>query len=180
MTQTPSASDIITFWRDAGYDKWFKKDEAFDAEIRRRFEGAHMAAAARNLDSWMETAEGALALLLLLDQFPRNMYRDTAHAFATDPLARSFARRAVAAGHDQAVEPAMRAFFHLPYEHSENLGDQEEGVRLMADDAEQVKWAILHRDIIQRFGRFPHRNAALGRDTTPDEQAFLDSGGFAG
>lgn len=139
-----------------------------------------MAAAARKLDAWMETAEGALALLILLDQFPRNMYRDTAHAFATDPLARSFARRAVAAGYDQAVEPAMRAFFHLPYEHSETLGDQEEGVRLMAGDAEQVKWAILHRDIIQRFGRFPHRNAALGRNTTPDEQAFLDGGGFAG
>jgi uncharacterized protein (DUF924 family) len=176
--------DIVDFWRRAGPKAWFKKSGAFDAEIRDRFEARHHAAARRELDGWAASAEGSLALLLLLDQFPRNLYRGSAHAFATDPLAREVARRAVAAGFDQASAPALRPFFYLPFEHSEDLADQARSVALCQalenDTGESAKWARGHRDIIARFGRFPHRNACLGRATTPEEQAFLDEGGFAG
>ena len=178
--------DIIGFWRSAGPRKWFAKDAAFDSMIALKFEQTHYRAAQRRYDRWADTPEGALALLILLDQFPRNLYRNTAHAFATDPLARMFARAALVAGHDQATEAKLRPFFYLPFEHSESLADQEFCVELCAvlqadsgDDA-TLKWAVEHRDIIARFGRFPHRNAALGRETTPEEQAFLDEGGFAG
>ena len=179
MSNAPSATEVLTFWKEAGPGKWFKKNPAFDDEIRARFESAHFAAARRELDDWADTAEGCLALLLLLDQFPRNLYRGTGHAFATDPLAKMFAERAVAAGFDKAVEAQLQNFFHLPFEHSEALADQDRAVEL-AVDADALKWAVIHRDIIARFGRFPHRNAALGRETTAEEQAFLDSGGFAG
>jgi len=118
----------------------------------------------------------------VLDQFPRNMFRGDARTFAADPLARAVAERALARGFDRAVAPALRTFFYLPFEHSENLADQERCVALnrAAEDEDGLKWAELHADIIRRFGRFPHRNKALGRATTPEEQAFLDSGGFAG
>jgi uncharacterized protein (DUF924 family) len=173
-------AEITQFWRSAGPERWFRKDPAFDAEIRARFEPAHMAAARRELDGWAATAEGALALLLLLDQFPRNLYRGTAHQFATDPLARAVATAALAAGRDRAVEANLRQFFVLPFEHSERLDDQNRAVALAQGDAELTKWAVIHRDIIARFGRFPHRNAALGRETTPEEAAFLAEGGFGG
>lgn len=181
MTGSPTAPDIVTFWKEAGRGKWFRKDAAFDAEIRDRFLDAHFAAARGEFDDWGATAEGSLALLLLLDQFPRNIFRGSAHAFATDPLARSVAARAVDAGHDLEVDESLRAFFYLPFEHSEALEDQERAVVLCAPlGPDMLKWAVLHRDIIARFGRFPHRNACLGRATTPQEQAFLDEGGFAG
>ncbi len=177
----PSATEIVGFWRDAGNARWFAKDEGFDAEIGRRFEAAHHAAARRELDDWAATAEGALALLLLLDQFPRNLFRGTAHQFATDPLALSFAEAALAAGHDRAVDEPLRVFFYLPFEHSERLSDQERAVALCAGLSKQVAdFAVIHRDIIARFGRFPHRNSALGRIPSPEEQAFLDGGGFGG
>jgi uncharacterized protein (DUF924 family) len=177
----PSAADIVAFWRAVGPDRWFEKDAALDEEIRRRFLDRHEAAAAGKLTAWEHTAEGALALLILLDQFPRNMFRGQARAFATDPLARAIASRAILNGFDGAI-PAMRTFFYLPFEHSEDLADQERGVALFkaVGDADGLKWAALHADIIRRFGRFPHRNAVLGRVSTPEEQAFLDSGGFAG
>lgn len=173
-------AEVVGFWREAGPERWFAKDDAFDREIEARFLAAHMAAARRESDDWRATAEGALALLLLLDQFPRNLFRGTAHAFATDPLARRFAVEAIAAGHDRAVETALRKFFYLPFEHQESLADQDLAVELMAYDPETQRWAVEHRDIIRRFGRFPHRNPALGRDTAPDEAAFLESGGFGG
>jgi uncharacterized protein (DUF924 family) len=146
----------------------------------------HHAAARGEYDAWAKTAEGALALLILLDQFPRNLYRKSAHAFATDPKARGIARAAIAEGFDRQVEPLLRPFFYLPFEHSEDLADQEACVALCerlaqeTGDEETLKWARLHLDIIARFGRFPHRNAVLGRTTTPEERAFLDEGGFAG
>lgn len=175
-------SDIVAFWKEAGPDKWFAKDDAFDAEFRRRFEADHFAAARRERDHWIETPDGALALLLLLDQFPRNVFRGTGHAFATDPLARLFARRAIAAGRDQAFEQELRPFFYLPLQHSEDLDDQRQSLALFGalttPDAD--KWARHHHEIIARFGRFPHRNRALGRETTAEEQAFLDAGGFSG
>jgi len=174
--------DVISFWRAAGPAKWFAKDAAFDAAIRLKFEPVHHAAAAGKYDAWAATADGALALMLLLDQFPRNLYRGSGHAFATDGKARAIARAAVAAGHDAAVEPALRTFFYLPFEHSEDLADQRECLALCARLAapDILEWAQAHHDIIARFGRFPHRNAALGRATTPQEQAFLDEGGFSG
>ncbi len=134
-----------------------------------------------NLTAWEASAEGALALLILLDQFPRNMFRGQARAFATDPLARAIpAAPWCAASTARAAE--LRGFFYLPFEHSEDLADQERGVTLYkaAGDADGLKWAEMHADIIRRFGRFPHRNAALGRVSTPEEQEFLDDGGFSG
>jgi len=172
---------VLAFWRAAGPDKWYTKDDAFDADIRARFLGAYEAAAAGRL-AWDETPEGALALVIVLDQFPRNMFRGSARAFAADPLARKVATRAIDRGFDQRFAVPERCFFYLPFEHSELLADQERCVALnrASGDADGVKWAELHADIIRRFGRFPHRNRVLGRVTTPEEQAFLDDGGFAG
>jgi uncharacterized protein (DUF924 family) len=163
MTAKPQ--DVLGFWTAAGPDKWFAKSEAFDEAIRLKFEPVHLAAARGKYDDWAANgaahgAEGALALVI--------------------------AAAAVAAGHDKAVAPELRPFFYLPYEHSERLADQEAGLVLFeallkdTGDADSLKWAIAHRDIIARFGRFPHRNKALGRTTTAAEQAFLDEGGFAG
>ena len=179
-------SDVVGFWRSAGPSKWFSASPAFDEAIRLRFEPVHHAAARGEYAAWAETPEGALGLILLLDQFPRNLYRRSAHAFATDPLARKVTREAVRRGFDLTCEAPLRPFFYLPFEHSEDLADQDEGIVLcerlakQAGDLETLKWARLHRDIIVRFGRFPHRNPLLGRTTTPEEQAFLDEGGFAG
>jgi uncharacterized protein (DUF924 family) len=183
MSEYPvSAADVLTFWRAAGPKKWFTKDEAFDAEIRQRFLATYEAAAAGQLAAWEESADGALALLLVLDQFPRNMFRNNARAFAADARARAVADRAIARGFDGATPLAERSFFYLPFEHSEDIADQERCIALCraSGDADALKWAELHADIIRKFGRFPHRNAVLGRATTPEEQAFLDGGGFKG
>jgi uncharacterized protein (DUF924 family) len=172
---------VTAFWRAAGPKKWFRKDAAFDREIEARFLATHEAAAAGHLCAWEATPDGALALLLLLDQFPRNMFRGSARAFATDPLARAVADRAIAHGFDAGAASAERIFFYLPFMHSENLADQERSLALgRRDDGETEKYAKIHADIIRRFGRFPHRNAVMGRATSPQEQAFLDAGGFAG
>ena len=175
-------SDVVAFWSAAGPDKWFAKSDAFDAEIRENFLAIYDAAAAGRLATWEATPDGALALLIVLDQFARNMFRGSPRTFAADPLARTVADRAIARGFDQAVAPLERQFFYLPFEHSEAIADQERGVALFraTGDAEMLKWAELHADIIRRFGRFPHRNAVLGRATTPQEQAFLDADGFKG
>ncbi|MBZ9738509.1 MULTISPECIES: DUF924 family protein [unclassified Mesorhizobium] len=175
------ALSVTKFWRDAGEDAWFEKNDAFDADFRNRFLDLHYAAARRECDDWSDHAEGSLALMILLDQFPRNCFRGTGHMCATDPLAKHFAEKAVDAGHDMLLEPAVRVFLYLPFEHSENLADQERSVELHTARAEfNLKYALEHRDIIQRFGRFPHRNRMLGRETTAEEKAFLDEGGFAG
>jgi len=128
----------------------------------------------------MATAEGALALMIVLDQYPRNSFRGTAHQFATDALALSFARQAVARGYPEMVAPDLRQFFMTPFEHSEDLVDHDALIPLVGDLPEVARFAAIHRDIIVRFGRFPHRNAVLGRVTTDEEQAFLDTGGFKG
>jgi uncharacterized protein (DUF924 family) len=177
-----AADDVLAFWRAAGPEKWFKKDEAFDRDIRARFLETYEAAAAGRLNDWERTSEGALALLIVLDQFPRNMFRSEARAFAADALARAIAGRAIERGFDTQYAPGEATFFYLPFEHSEAIADQERSVTLFraTGDADLLKWAELHADIIRRFGRFPHRNAALGRATTAEEQAFLDDGGFAG
>lgn len=176
-----SSTHVIDFWRQAGPERWFRKDAAFDAQFRERLASLHFAAARRELDDWADTPEGALALLLLLDQYPRNSFRGTAHMYATDPLARYFALQMQARGFDEAVEPLLRPFCYLPLVHSESLADQDRAVSLterLGGDA--ARHARGHRDIVARFGRFPHRNAVLGRATSAPEQAFLDQGGFSG
>jgi len=181
MNALPSAHDVASFWREAGPKRWFTKDDAFDADFKSRFEAAHHAAATGALDAWAADAEGALALLVLLDQFPRNAWRNSGHMFATDGKARATARAAIEAGLDRQADSELRPFFYLPFMHSESLEDQERSVELNAAlDANTQRYAVLHRDIIARFGRFPHRNEALGRETTAEEQRFLDEGGFAG
>lgn len=177
----PHAAACAKFWLDAGSDAWFAKNDAFDAEFKARFLEQHYAAAGRKLDDWSDHFEGSFALMILLDQFPRNSFRGTGHMYATDPLARYFARKAVAAGHDKKIDASARVFFYLPFSHSEDLADQELAVRLNQNTGEEfLKHAIGHYDIVKRFGRFPHRNDILGRDTTPDERLFLQEGGFAG
>ena len=182
MQATPM--EIIDFWRQAGRKAWFSKNIDFDASIRRIFEELHHKAARGELSEWSETPEGSLALLLLLDQFPRNIWRGSAHAFATDPLARHIARSAISGGHDQLIPLDLRTFFYLPLEHSENLADQRECLylseKLENDGGESARWARMHHDIIARFGRFPHRNKCLGRETTEEERNFLENGGFQG
>ena len=172
-------ADVVSFWRDAGMAKWFGGGEAFDDECRARWQDAHFAAARRELEHWLGDAEGALALAILLDQIPRNIFRGSGHAFATDPLALYYARRAIDAGFDVRVEAPLRMFFYLPFEHSEAMADQDRAVALFEalGDADLLGYAIKHREAIGTFGRFPHRNRALGRDSTPAEQAWLDAGG---
>ena len=180
--EPPLPHEIVAFWREAGHAKWFGKDDAFDETLREQFGALHFAASRGELSDWAETADGALALLILLDQVPRNIFRGSAHSYATDPLAKSIAETAIAKGHDQALEQSLRCFFYLPFEHSEALEDQDRSVALCAanTDADTLKWAEDHRDIIRKFGRFPHRNEALGRATTEAEAEFLKEGGFAG
>ena len=173
------ATELVEFWRDAGMGKWFRGGDDFDAECRARWLDAHFAAARREFDDWMDDAEGALALVLLLDQIPRNVFRDSGHAFATDPLALHCASRAIDAGHDAKIDAGLRFFFYLPFEHSEAIADQDRAVDLFTalGNADLLGYANAHRDVIVRFGRFPHRNAALGRSNSPEEQAWLDAGG---
>jgi uncharacterized protein (DUF924 family) len=175
-------AEVVSFWREAGAERWFKKDEDFDLTIRSKFLAIHEAAARGELTAWEESPEGALALVLLLDQFPRNIFRGSPHAFATDPLARAVANRALARGFDQATDEMLRPFFYLPFMHSELAADQQHSLRLHEafGDPERLRHAVIHRDIVLKFGRFPHRNRVMGRDTTPAEQEFLDGGGFAG
>jgi uncharacterized protein (DUF924 family) len=180
MTDT-SSGDVLAFWRQAGPTRWFRKNAEFDAEFRDRFLGRHEAATRGELDGWAASAEGALALLVLLDQFPRNAFRDTPRTFATDARALAIAKQSIAAGFDFATDTGLRNFFYLPLMHSENLGDQQQAVGLTAAlGGDPHRFALLHRDIVARCGRFPHRNPILGRDTTAQEQQFLDEGGFAG
>jgi uncharacterized protein (DUF924 family) len=172
---------ILAFWRDAGPRRWYTPDDAFDAEVRRRFFGLWQRAAAGELSSWETSDDGALALVIVLDQFPRNMFRGDARTYASDALAREVAHRAIERGVDARIDPGLREFLYLPFNHSEQLSDQLRCIELTraAGNAENLKWAEHHADIIRRFGRFPHRNRLLGRATTPEEQAFLDEGGFA-
>ena len=174
-------AELLGFWREAGYEKWFGGGVDFDRACEARFLAAHFQASRRELEHWMDNADGALALVLLLDQIPRNVFRRSAHSFATDPLARHYAVRAIDAGFDRLVDPVLRIFFYMPFEHSEHLADQERAVALVATtEPEYLRYAQAHRDVIARYGRFPHRNAALGRANTPEEQVYLDAGGGFG
>jgi uncharacterized protein (DUF924 family) len=189
MIDQPGADDLLLFWfgppaqrgrRDA---RWFGKDEAFDSECRARFLPLHERAATGELSAWRNRAAECLALILLLDQLPRNMFRGTRRAFATDTLALEAARHALAQGFDEDMLPVERLFLYLPFEHSERLADQIAACELtqplegFAETGDAYRYALAHRRIIERFGRFPHRNAILGRDSTPEELEFLQQPG---
>ncbi len=170
--------DIIAFWfEEASPRQWYNGGEDFDHLIKERFEDAYLAAKSGLFDDWAKTAEGALALCIILDQFPRNMYRGTAEAFATDEKALGIAWQAVTDGHDAFLPPMQRAFLYLPFEHSEELDNQKRACALfgvMKDvHPEGYKYALAHREVIEKFGRFPHRNKALGRKNTPEEDIYL-------
>jgi uncharacterized protein (DUF924 family) len=175
-------ADVLAFWREAGPDRWYMRNEAFDAEVTRRFLGLWQSAAAGELSAWEASNEGALALTIVLDQFPRNMFRGDPRTYASDAMAREVASRAIDRGADARVAEDLREFLYLPFMHSEHLADQRRCVDLFqkAGGADNLKYAEDHAAIIARFGRFPHRNPVLGRPTTAEEQAFLDEGGFQG
>lgn len=175
------AFSVVEFWRQAGPSRWFAKNPEFDRQFRERLLSTHEAAARGELDGWLATPYGALALILLLDQFPRNAFRGTERMYATDERARAAAATAIDAGHDRAVSRELRLFLYLPFGHSEALADQERSVALAGGLGEpDLSHAKRHRDIVRRFGRFPHRNPILGRTMTADEQRYLDEGGYAG
>lgn len=171
------ARAVLDFWfgPEAGPERWFKKDPTFDAAIRARFADACADALAGGLADWRAGARGCLALILLLDQFPRNLHRDDARAFAGDARARAVLARARAAGFDRELDPAERHFLYMPLMHSEDPADQRDSVALFEalGNADVLKYARAHKAIIDRFGRYPHRNAVLGRASTPEEEAFL-------
>jgi uncharacterized protein (DUF924 family) len=168
-----SAQEVLDFWFAHEAD-WFRKSDAFDAEIRERFLQLHESVPRQ----WLDDPRGCLARIIVLDQFPRNMFRGTPRAFATDALALAAARHALQKKFDLRYSREERIFAYLPFEHSESLADQELACELMQPlGAEQYRYAVAHRDIIARFGRFPHRNAILGRASTPEEVEFLKQPG---
>ena len=171
----PQVAEVLRFWFEEHAQDWFVKNPAFDRAIRDRFLALHEAAAAGQLAHWADETRSCLALVIVLDQFPRNMFRGEARAFATDPLARAAARVILRRGWDKQMSQADQLFAYLPFEHSESLEDQLASCELMKDfDAEQLRYAVRHREIIERFGRFPHRNGLLGRESTAAEIEFLE------
>ena len=183
MTLDPRAQELLNFWfEEIDRKAWFEKNQAFDDTLRARFAALREEAEAGLLDAWSQTPQGALALILLLDQLPRNLFRDDAKAYATDAKALEVSRSAIGSRPSGAYQPGVgdtaAVFVYLPLEHSEDLKDQEDCVALMAAlGGDWVKWAEAHRVIIERFGRFPHRNAVLGRVNTAEEEAFLSEPG---
>ena len=169
-------SQILKFWFGQDRKLWFEKNPAFDEEIRSRFLSWHEAGVAAKLEAWKAEPRSCLALVILFDQFPRNMFRGTARAFASDEHARVCAREILGKSWDKAMTPDEQIFVYLPFEHSESLEDQELSLRLFEGNA-NFEWARKHCEIIRRFGRFPHRNAALGRASTPEEIEFLKQPG---
>ena len=183
----PEAADVLAFWFGApgtpehGKSRraWFAKDAAFDSEIARRFQPLHACAALGERDRWDASPKELLALIVVLDQFSRNLYRGDPRAFSQDAAALAAARRMIDRGWDRGLAPVERQFAYLPFEHAESMADQDRAVALFAglgafeETKGLVVWAEKHRDVIRRFGRFPHRNAALGRESTPDELEYL-------
>lgn len=171
-----TADDVLDFWFGDGMrPHWFSGSRDIDDRIGAEFAETYNAAHRRGLDDWAMSPDGALALVIVLDQFPRNLFRGSGRAFEADATALGHARAAVDAGFDARLAPDRRVFLYLPFEHSENLADQDRAVALFRalGDAGYLDYAIRHREIIARFGRFPHRNAALGRPSTPEEKAFM-------
>lgn len=179
MTDLPATwpAEVLRFWfEETKPEQHFKKDEAFDNWLRERFLPLHEQVAVLPVQACLADKELALAAVIVCDQFPRNMFRGSPRAFATDGKALAIAEAAIARGYDRTLSKAQRTFLYLPFEHAEDVASQARGVELIAllDDADLSKWAVAHKAIIDRFGRFPHRNAALGRQSTPEEVAFLE------
>ncbi len=176
--------EVLDYWLgELGPEGWYAGGEELDGEIRARFGDLWQAAAGGGLDHWVEGPAGALAFLVLTDQFPRNMWRGSAKAFSTDAMALAAARKAISEGWDMQVPEPERQFFYLPLMHSEVLADQQDCIGLMIERMPETGGSNLlharaHAEVIRRFGRFPYRNAAFGRETTAEEQAFLDAGGY--
>jgi uncharacterized protein (DUF924 family) len=176
-----AAQRVIDFWKQAGPSMWFAKDAEFDRRFRERFVLDHEAAARGEFAQWQSSPEGALALILLLDQFPRNAFRGTPRMYDTDAMARKVASMAFAAGYDRMFPGELQKFFLLPFAHSEDLTDQERAVALARRiGPEDLAHAEHHRDIVRRFGRFPHRNEILSRESTKEEIEYLANGGYKG
>ncbi len=182
MTDLASPRDVLEFWNDAGPGRWFAKDDDFDELVRRGFLTTYEQAARGALDAWADTADGALALAIVLDQLPRNMFRRDPKTWATDPAALAVATTAIDRGFDLEVDSALRRFFYVPFMHAEDIEAQERSRRLhqALGDQKTMDWAQHHHDIVARFGRFPHRNRILGRVSTPEELAFLQASDFRG
>lgn len=178
----PLPVDILDFWWRAGPSKWFARNDGFDKDIRTRFSDAVEAGLNGDLDDWAGAPHSALALIILLDQFPRNIFRGSPRAFAGDAKALEVATRAVDEGFDLAFPKEARTFFYLPFEHAEDMAAQERSVDLFRRNGRENEqlYALIHMDVIRRFGRFPHRNEVLGRETTEAEAAYLADGGFSG
>lgn len=167
---------LIDFWfSDENKDRWFHGGDDFDTLIRSRFLDTWQAGKAGELSTWEETPEGALALVILLDQFPLNMFRDQAESYSTEAMAREVAERAIEKGFDRDMEQQQKFFLYLPFMHSEDIDHQLCSIELFSKAGLETRWAIHHCKIIERFGRFPHRNEALGRESTEEEQAYLNS-----
>lgn len=170
--------EVLRFWfEETSPPQWFQKNDGFDAEVRARFLTTYEMAVRGLCDEWQRQAEGTLALCIVLDQFPRNMFRGTPKAFQSDAQALLIARLAIGKGFDQILQPVKRRFLYLPFEHSENLEDQKKSVCLFMsmkdDDPMGYEYALKHLEVIEKFGRFPHRNALLGRDSTAEELQYL-------
>ncbi len=177
-----TAQAVLDYWKSIGPDGWFRKDDAVDRDIARRFAESHAKAANREFDAWRDEAASCLALVIMLDQFSRNMFRGDPRTFASDPYALELALHAHRKRFEHSVEPQFAFFLHMPFMHSERIADQQRCVALAhaAGHVGELKAAIEHCHIIRRFGRFPHRNKVLGRHTTPAEADFLAAGGFSG
>jgi uncharacterized protein (DUF924 family) len=183
------APDVLRFWFGDGADygkahkRWWQKDQSFDALLTKRFKALHQEMLDGKHRGWLDDPRDCLARIIVLDQFPRHIYRGTARAFSTDALAREAANHLMSKGWDRDLLPVERMFAYLPFQHSESLDDQERAIQLyralkgFPETADTDRYAVAHRDIIRRFGRFPHRNAALGRPSTPEEVEFLKQPG---
>lgn len=179
-TNNQSVTDVLTFWFDEVTPKQkFTKDPAFDAVIKDRFEVSYWQIINGDTSDWRATPAGRLAEIIVLDQFARNMFRDQAQAFAGDALALELAEAALAAGADTAVSPEQQLFFYMPYMHSESPAVHERAVQIFSDYGNEMnlEFEMKHKAIIDEFGRYPHRNAALGRESTPEEIKWLEAGG---
>ncbi len=180
--ELPTPGDVLDFWFSAGAKKWFARDDTFDAAIRDRFLTLHGKAATGVIDDWSKNAEGALALIIVLDQFSRNLYRNSPQAFATDEKALGLSLSLIAKRQDIEFPINVRLWIYMPFQHSEDLEIQDRSIELFGTigDPENLRFAHIHRDIIEKFGRFPHRNQVLGRTSSAEELKFLADGGFSG
>ena len=181
-TKLPTPNDVLDFWFSAGPKKWFAKDDAFDDTIRERFLALHVKAVNGSIEEWADNPVATLALIIVLDQFSRNLHRNSPLAFANDDKALGLSQSLIAKRRDIEFPMDVRLWIYMPFQHSEDLEIQDRSIALFEtiDDPENLRFAHIHRDIILKFGRFPHRNEVLGRTSSVEELQFLADGGFSG